>query len=68
MFHVELCQSNKSIEEKRQILSKFLTSIEDEEKEKATLMESIQELKEELARKSRSKLHRKKLNECAVQK
>ncbi|KAJ6660726.1 hypothetical protein lerEdw1_017352 [Lerista edwardsae] len=48
----ELCQTNQSIEEKQQSLSKLLASTEEGEKEKADLMESIQELKEELARKS----------------
>ncbi|XP_066466468.1 kinetochore protein Spc25 isoform X2 [Tiliqua scincoides] len=50
----ELCQKNKSIEEKEQKLSEVLSSIDDGEKEKTDLLDSIRELKEELARKSRT--------------
>ncbi|XP_053142995.1 kinetochore protein Spc25 [Hemicordylus capensis] len=51
----EFCQKNKSIEEKEQKLSQVLANIKDGKKQETDLMESIQELKEELIRKSKMK-------------
>ncbi|XP_054827227.1 kinetochore protein Spc25 [Eublepharis macularius] len=51
----ELLQKNKSIEEKQENLSEVLASIKDGEKQNADLMNSIQELKERLVRKSETK-------------
>lgn len=48
---------NKSIEEKQAKISAALSNITDEEKEKTDLMNSIQELKEELIQNSKCKLH-----------
>ncbi|XP_062974685.1 kinetochore protein Spc25 [Elgaria multicarinata webbii] len=50
----EVCQKNKSIEEKQEKLSKILANINDREKQETDLMVSIQELKEELIRKSKT--------------
>ncbi|XP_061464560.1 kinetochore protein Spc25 isoform X2 [Rhineura floridana] len=47
----EFCQNNKSIEEKQEKLSEVLANIKDGKKEETNLMDSIQELKEELIRK-----------------
>ncbi|XP_034282802.1 kinetochore protein Spc25 isoform X2 [Pantherophis guttatus] len=54
----EVCVLNKSIEEKQAKISTALSKITDEEKEKTDLMNSIQELKEELIQNSKSK-HKK---------
>ncbi|XP_070813022.1 kinetochore protein Spc25 [Pituophis catenifer annectens] len=54
----EVCVLNKSIEEKQAKISAALSNITDEEKEKTDLMNSIQELKEELIQNSKSK-HKK---------
>ncbi|KAH0621453.1 hypothetical protein JD844_022793 [Phrynosoma platyrhinos] len=51
----ECCQKNKSFEEKQEKLSEVLANIEDGEKQKKDLMENIQELKEELIRKRKTK-------------
>ncbi|XP_042306152.1 kinetochore protein Spc25 [Sceloporus undulatus] len=51
----ECCQKNKSFEEKQEKLSEVLANIEDCRKEEKDLMENIQELKEELIRKSKTK-------------
>ncbi|XP_044274147.1 kinetochore protein Spc25 [Varanus komodoensis] len=51
----ELCQKNKSIEEKQEKLSEVLDRIHDGEKQEKDLMVSIQELKEELIRKKETK-------------
>ncbi|XP_013919211.1 PREDICTED: kinetochore protein Spc25 [Thamnophis sirtalis] len=50
----EVCELNKSIEEKQTKISEALSNIKDEEKEKADLLNSIQELKEELIQNSKS--------------
>ncbi|XP_070587825.1 kinetochore protein Spc25 [Erythrolamprus reginae] len=51
----EVCELNKSVEEKQAKISEVLSNITDEEKEKIDLMNSIQELKEELIQNSKSK-------------
>ncbi|XP_015671881.1 kinetochore protein Spc25 [Protobothrops mucrosquamatus] len=51
----EVCEMNKSTEEKQAKISEALSNIKDEEKEETDLMNSIQELKEELIRNSNSK-------------
>ncbi|XP_026552890.1 kinetochore protein Spc25 [Pseudonaja textilis] len=63
----EVCELNKSIEEKQAKISEVLSNITDEEKEKTDLMNSIQELKEELIRNSKSK-HKTEETEERLQK
>ncbi|KAM6464360.1 kinetochore protein Spc25 isoform 1-T3 [Liasis olivaceus] len=51
----EVYQKNKSIEEKQAKMSEVLSNIKGEEKQETDLMNSVQELKEELIRKSKTK-------------
>ncbi|KAJ7345675.1 hypothetical protein JRQ81_001625 [Phrynocephalus forsythii] len=51
----ECCQKNKSIEERQEKLSEAVANITDEKKQETDLMDSIQELKEELIRKTKTK-------------